>query len=615
MLFAGGALSNGVTVESTLSGTGATELWTISVPYGTTSMHCVLTMKNAGPDFDLYGSWGSAPSTSYYDWRAYTTGAHLKGDGENYTYFGWAGMGVDSGTWYIMVRSYSGSGGYKLTCNLLGSRQDTSIPEIKSGEEVGSYLGGDCVYETWRINVPSNTASMRVILNIQSSSLTDFDIYGRKSFEPDEDNLSYNFSSIRVGGEDYTYTSPSAGTWYIKVIRYTSSDMGDYGLRVVLTPNISATTLTSGTAYSGTLSSGASKMFKISAGANLKNMRTVLTCGSNNFNLYAKYEGAPTTSSYDWCSTASTGEDYTYDLPGQGTWYILVKAVTGSGSYSVTTYLNSSTVACGTQYPVILAHGMGATDKMFGVIDYFWGVKSALLAKGCPVYITQVNCMDSTANKAAAWRDQVNQILASTGKAKFNIIGHSHGTIYTRYALSNLGLGSKCASYTSISGVHQGSSVADVVTGVLGDTGGWLIGKILDYVYANFCGDTAPNSLQNARDLTMGYMRNTFNATTPNVPGVYYQSYAGRIKTVTSNLFLEPTYLLIKACEANADNDGLCSVYTQTWGTFRGTTTGAWWCGGVDHFKIVGQMFGFTPGFSAPNYFCDIVADLKAKGY
>ena len=53
--------------------------------------------------------------------------------------------------------------------------------------------------------------------------------------------------------------------------------------------------------------------------------------------------------------------------------------------------------------------------------------------------------------------------LCDTNASKANIIAHSHGTLYTRYAISNLGLGSKVASYTSLCGPHRGSAVADWV--------------------------------------------------------------------------------------------------------------------------------------------------------
>src|SRR5512145_2975506 len=125
-------------------------------------------------------------------------------------------------------------------------------------------------------------------------------------------------------------------------------------------------------------------------------------------------------------------------------------------------FAGGSSSQCATRYPIVLAHGMGAqaTISLLGVniVDYWWGIEDALEDEGADVYITSVNGMDSTANKAASFKKQYLEILAITGKSKASIIAHSHGTIYTRYAITNLGLASKVASWTGLSGPHRGSS-------------------------------------------------------------------------------------------------------------------------------------------------------------
>jgi hypothetical protein len=102
---AGSVLTSGVPVSGSLSAVGATATWTITVPASTSSMYSVLTCGTS--DFDLYGKLGSAPTTSVYDWRGYTSG------GEEVTF-----SNPGAGTWYIMVNVYSGSGSYQLTVTL-----------------------------------------------------------------------------------------------------------------------------------------------------------------------------------------------------------------------------------------------------------------------------------------------------------------------------------------------------------------------------------------------------------------------------------------------------------------------------------------------------------------
>lgn len=272
-----------------------------------------------------------------------------------------------------------------------------------------------------------------------------------------------------------------------------------------------------------------------------------------------------------------------------------------------------SSSACATKYPIVMAHGMGASAEILGIVDYWWGIPDALRGEGAKVYITSVNGMDSTRNKAVSFKNQFMQIKALTGAAKLNIIAHSHGTIYTRDAISNLGLSPYVASYTSIAGPHRGSAIADVIIGIVPDSLEWLVGDTLDFVYAFIFGDTNPNSLENGYNLTRPYMQNVFNPNTPDKAGIYYQSWAAKAKISCPNLFLEPTWLVLLAYEG--DNDGLVSVNSAKWGTFRGIQSAAWYSPGCDHFNIVDQVFGITPGFDAPGFYVDVVKDLKGKGY
>ena len=279
-------------------------------------------------------------------------------------------------------------------------------------------------------------------------------------------------------------------------------------------------------------------------------------------------------------------------------------------------FAGGSSNSCQTRYPIVLAHGMGASAQILGIINYWNRIPGALQDEGASVYITSVNGMDSTANKGAAFKTQFLQIKAVTGAAKLNIIGHSHGTIYTRYAISNLGLYPYVSSFTSIAGPHRGSAIADVILGVIPNPVQPLVGAALDFVYAFIFGDTNPNSLQNGYDLVRSNMINVFNPNTPNKSGIYYQSAAAKIKMMAidaRNWYFIGTWPILLATEG--DNDGLVSINSAKWGTFRGTQEGAWYSAGVDHLNIIDQPFGVTPGFDAPAFFVGIVSDLKNRGY
>jgi triacylglycerol lipase len=268
-----------------------------------------------------------------------------------------------------------------------------------------------------------------------------------------------------------------------------------------------------------------------------------------------------------------------------------------------------------TKYPIVLSHGMGAQAEILGgLIDYWGSIPSALKNNGANVYITSVNAMDSTENKAAQWKAQVLQILAVSGKDKINLIGHSHGTIYSRYAITNLGMSSKVASHTSIAGPHRGSVIADMIMGILPNWLENLGGPIVDMVFTLIMGDKNGNSVANGYALVRSNMINVFNPNTPNVPGIYYQSYAYKITNALGGGLFLATWELMKPYEG--DNDGLVSVTSAKWGNFKGVIDGGFWSwlGGVNHLGAVG-LLSAPAGYDAPTHFVNIAADLKNRGY
>lgn len=269
---------------------------------------------------------------------------------------------------------------------------------------------------------------------------------------------------------------------------------------------------------------------------------------------------------------------------------------------------------CATQGPVILAHGTGGAEKILGIVDYWWGIPEALENEGAEVYITTVNGLDGTIDKAEAFRKEFLEILAMyPPKTQFNIIGHSHGALYTRYAISNLGLAPHVKSCTSIAGPHHGMVLADLlIQGIPGPIPQFT-GKTLDFVSAYFLNDTDPDTLDNVLDVRPAYMENVFNPNTPNQPGVDYQSWAAQVDRFCPNLILDPVWRLLLVHEG--PNDGLVGVESAKWGDFQGTESGAWWSPGCDHLSIIGHLFGVTPGFSAPDFYVDLVSRLKDKGY
>lgn len=113
-----------------------------------------------------------------------------------------------------------------------------------------------------------------------------------------------------------------------------------------------------------------------------------------------------------------------------------------------------------TKYPLVLAHGMAGFDNI-GPVDYWYGIPQDLRTNGASVHVTQVSSFQSSDIRGEQLLAQVQDILAITGAAKVNLIGHSHGNQSIRYVAGTIP--GRIASATSVGGVTKGSPVADLI--------------------------------------------------------------------------------------------------------------------------------------------------------
>jgi len=141
--------------SGTLSGTGNSYTFSVS---GYSTVTAVMA-GNENADFDLYAKWGSPPTTSNYDARGYSS--------TSLEYFTTSG----SGTLYIMVRSYSGSGHWKCWA-LSGS------PSANSGRKTGSLSG------TGSTATYSRSGSGKGYAFNSGPDSSDFDLYTKWNSPP-----------------------------------------------------------------------------------------------------------------------------------------------------------------------------------------------------------------------------------------------------------------------------------------------------------------------------------------------------------------------------------------------------------------------------------------------
>jgi triacylglycerol lipase len=112
-----------------------------------------------------------------------------------------------------------------------------------------------------------------------------------------------------------------------------------------------------------------------------------------------------------------------------------------------------------------------------------------------------------------------------------------------------------------------------------------------------------------------------FNKTYPDLDGIYYQSYAGKLPHWYSDIFLWFSRLTVKIFEG--DNDGLVSVNSAKWGEFKGVieSTGMQ---GISHIQGVD---GYRHRFSKKvgnnknqygdicDFYLDVAKDLEERGF
>lgn len=301
--------------------------------------------------------------------------------------------------------------------------------------------------------------------------------------------------------------------------------------------------------------------------------------------------------------------------------------------------------SCKTKYPIILAHMAGfgtGTDPIMQLLmpTSFPGIVEALKACGATVYTPKVPALQTNLTKAVEFKKAFLAIKAADGSAKFNIIGHQAGGLYTRTAITNMGLKDSVASLTTVNTPHRGSTMLTLVS-ALYDI------KILDSVLSMLKvlpGDQAYAQVT-YKEMSTPYMLFNFNPNTPNVRGVYYQSWTSAYRVYDINkTFTDVQTLLTKILNggtlAQTDleiglqsyallpdiatlmyytgfgiGDGLVQASSAKWGNFLGVQQGPASGNGVNHMDVVGLELGGVDVWDQASYWVQTVKDLKAKGY
>ena len=268
----------------------------------------------------------------------------------------------------------------------------------------------------------------------------------------------------------------------------------------------------------------------------------------------------------------------------------------------------------GTKYPILMIHGVGFRDLKWPL---YWGrIPAALERTGAVLFYGQQDCWARIEDNAKTIKARIRQILEETNTEKINIVAHSKGGLEARMAASSLGMGDKIASITTIGTPHRGSKTIDKLLRAPDSL--FNIASFAVDNWIGLIGDTKPDFYAVCKDFSTEYAE-AFNRENPDVPGIYYQSFAGIMKSPLSDIHLSTANAVIKMIEG--ENDGLVSVESAKWGQsftlLKGKTNR-----GVSHYDEIDfrrSPLSAKDGGEGVSDICDvykaIVKDLAERGF
>ena len=264
---------------------------------------------------------------------------------------------------------------------------------------------------------------------------------------------------------------------------------------------------------------------------------------------------------------------------------------------------------CKTKYPLLLVHGVFFRDYRY--INYWGRIPRELRRNGARIYYGCQQSAVAVEDSGKELAERIRAIIAETGCEKVNIIAHSKGGLDSRAAIAHQGMGPYVATLTTINTPHRGCIFAEYLLGKVPQA---ARRKIADTYNATLrrLGDKDPDFLAAVTDLTASACERR-NAVTPDDPGVVYESVMSYCRRAGHGKFpLNMTHPIVRHFDGK--NDGLVSVDSAKWGS-RFTLLEP--CGkrGISHGDVVDLNRENIPGFDVREFYVELVADLKRRGY
>ncbi len=264
---------------------------------------------------------------------------------------------------------------------------------------------------------------------------------------------------------------------------------------------------------------------------------------------------------------------------------------------------------CKTKYPILLVHGVFFRD--FRYLNYWGRIPKELKRNGAVVYYGQQQSAASVEDSGIELAARIREILKETGCEKVNIIAHSKGGLDSRAAIAHAGCAPYVATLTTINTPHRGCIYAEYLLNKVPEAVRQKVAAAYNATLKRL-GDENPDFLAAVTDLTESACL-ARNETTPDMPGVVYESVMSYCRKARHGKFpLNATYPEVKHFDGK--NDGLVSVDSAKWGT-RFTLLEPVGKRGISHGDVVDLNRENIPGFDVREFYVNLVADLKKRGY
>ncbi len=310
-----------------------------------------------------------------------------------------------------------------------------------------------------------------------------------------------------------------------------------------------------------------------------------------------------------------------------------------TGSTSGGTGTGGAPAGLGPPYPIVLAHGFFGFDQFAGLdfATYFYEVQEHLAEHGeVYVFTPAVDPFNSSTHRGAQLEAAIEDILATTGHDKVNIIGHSQGGLDARVVAHDRP--DMVASVLTLQTPHGGVYISDIALELIENPG---LSDVLDWVVQTF-GAGLYDAIDGDTSISAAFQQfstpaiEVFDQNYPDAPGVFYASIAGRsdysLGGSACDVQNPPPFIgawenerdpidpLFSVTEAIIDgsiinpypNDGLVRVVDAKHGLFLG-------CLPADHTDMVGHLFGDKPGvnndWDYKQFYVDLVLWLRTQGY